>query len=152
MISKTKTFLCLFFLIFGTAQTSSAQETSTVVVKKSHVEWVLSLQADVNFKIIHPKQSATLSTVVDTNADSAVFCGHKNFRFEHADLYMPEHHHGSTALQFVTLDGSCVLLSDLNFTMPGLWQIRVKVREIKTGKELILLLAGVVSGVEEDAP
>lgn len=44
------------------------------------------------------------------------------------ELYMPDHHHGSTDVKVKELATGLYHADEMNFFMPGEWEIRVQIR------------------------
>lgn len=59
----------------------------------------------------------------------ASVCGQQALEFRSATLWMPEHGHGSAPTRLVAdaqSQGRCVWIEDVEFVMPGNWEIRVQ--------------------------
>jgi predicted dinucleotide-binding enzyme len=62
-----------------------------------------------------------------------VICGDGVEALKKVKLWMPEHNHGSSAVQIGPVSEGCRLITRVNFTMPGLWEVRVELSDGDSG-------------------
>jgi hypothetical protein len=62
-----------------------------------------------------------------------VICGDGVEALKKVKLWMPEHNHGSSAVQIGPVSEGCRLVTRVNFTMPGLWEVRVELSDGDSG-------------------
>ena len=62
-----------------------------------------------------------------------VICGDGVETLKKVKLWMPEHNHGSSAVQIGPVSEGCRLITRVNFTMPGLWEVRVELSDGDSG-------------------
>lgn len=65
---------------------------------------------------------------------TATFCSAQGLRPRVAKLWMPSMGHGSAPTRISARDERCFLISDIDFLMPGDWQVKV---ETTTGERFV---------------
>jgi hypothetical protein len=64
-------------------------------------------------------------------------CGDRIESVKRVKLWMPEHGHGSTPTQVGPVNDGCRLVSKVNFTMPGEWDVRVELLDGDAGAFMV---------------
>ncbi len=64
-------------------------------------------------------------------------CGDRVDLIKRVKLWMPEHGHGSSPTQFAEISEGCRVVSKVNFTMPGEWEVRVELTDGDVGVFLV---------------
>jgi hypothetical protein len=62
-----------------------------------------------------------------------VICGETVETIAKVKLWMPEHGHGSSAVQLGATSEGCRVVTKVNFTMRGLWEVRLELTDGDTG-------------------
>jgi len=78
----------------------------------------------------------TLETAADQvtqKTTEVVICGDSVDAIAKIKLWMPEHGHGSSAVQIAPTSEGCRVVTKVNFTMRGLWEVRVELSDGDTG-------------------
>jgi hypothetical protein len=64
-------------------------------------------------------------------------CGDRIESIKRVKLWMPEHGHGSTPTQIGPVNEGCRVISKVNFTMPGEWDVRVELVDGDSGAFMV---------------
>lgn len=75
----------------------------------------------------------TAAEQVTQGTKEFVICGDGVEALKKVKLWMPEHNHGSSAVQIGPVSEGCRLITRVNFTMPGLWEVRVELSDGDSG-------------------
>jgi hypothetical protein len=78
----------------------------------------------------------TLETAADQvtqKTSEFVICGEGVEGIKKVKLWMPEHGHGSSAVQVAPASEGCRVVSKVNFTMRGLWEVRIELTDGDSG-------------------
>jgi hypothetical protein len=78
----------------------------------------------------------TLETAADQVTQKTtdfVICGETVDAITKVKLWMPEHGHGSSAVQLGATSEGCRVVTKVNFTMRGLWEVRIELNDGDTG-------------------
>lgn len=75
----------------------------------------------------------TAAEQVTQRTNDFVICGEGIESLAKVKLWMPEHNHGSSAVQIGSVSEGCRLITRVNFTMPGLWEVRVELSDGDSG-------------------
>jgi hypothetical protein len=75
----------------------------------------------------------TTGDQVTQKTNEFVICGQGVEALTKVKLWMPEHGHGSSAVQLGPVSEGCRLVTRVNFTMPGLWEVRVELSDGDAG-------------------
>lgn len=78
----------------------------------------------------------TLETAADQVTQSTtdfVICGDAVDTIKKVKLWMPEHGHGSSPVQVGATSEGCRLVTKVNFTMRGLWEVRLELSDGDVG-------------------
>lgn len=70
---------------------------------------------------------------ITTRTDQLLLCGPAIDAVTFVKLWMPNHGHGSTPVQLSEAGGQCRALTRVNFTMPGTWDVVVKLKGQDSG-------------------
>lgn len=71
----------------------------------------------------------TASDQVSQKTNEFVICGDAVDTIKRVKLWMPEHGHGSSAVQLGATSEGCRLVTKVNFTMRGLWEVRLELND-----------------------
>lgn len=94
---------------------------STTLTTKVHAETLLE-STSRNGKQMTMKFS---DSPVSTLTTQGRICTTPGAQLAKVELWMPEHGHGSTPTSLGSFDGQCTDVNDINFVMPGRWEIIV---------------------------
>jgi hypothetical protein len=72
--------------------------------------------------------------VVTTSSTEATFCNARRLLVVSADLWMPSMGHGSSPVSLYPQANGCTVIRNMNFMMPGDWQVRIRMQNNDTGK------------------
>jgi hypothetical protein len=72
--------------------------------------------------------------VVTTASTEATFCNTRRMMVVSADLWMPSMGHGSSPVALYPQANGCTVIRNINFMMPGDWQVRVRMQNEDSGK------------------
>lgn len=75
----------------------------------------------------------TAAEQVTQGTKDFVICGEGIETLAKVKLWMPEHGHGSSAVQIGPVSEGCRLITRVNFTMLGLWEVRVELSDGDSG-------------------
>ena len=78
----------------------------------------------------------TLETATDPVTQKTtefVICGDTVEAITKVKLWMPDHNHGSSAVQLGAASEGCRVVTKVNFTMRGLWEVRLELNDGDTG-------------------
>lgn len=86
--------------------------------------------AEVSVKAASDKGKALTLTfsgdAVTETTEEATLCSEPRAALAEAKLWMPDMGHGSSPTSLTRGDEGCTKVADINFLMPGAWQIKVR--------------------------
>jgi len=119
----------VFFVATFVAHSSIARaENCTCEVEEESTDVVSSATGTDGsiFKLRFPEAKVT------TKSKLAYLCGESLGEITSLKLWMPHHGHGSSPVLIVKDTETCSRLEKLNFSMPGDWEVRLKLAEDHT--------------------
>lgn len=108
---KIASALLLSAISFGTAHASSDVEVVSDQGKSLSVSYF-----DMGGT---PQETLTMDIV------SAEICGDKTEDISEVELWMPHHGHGSSPTTLSEGEDNCIIVDDIEFTMPGHWELSI---------------------------
>lgn len=75
----------------------------------------------------------TASDQVTQKTTEFVICGETVEAIAKVKLWMPDHNHGSSAVQVGAASEGCRVVTKVNFTMRGLWEVRIELNDGDNG-------------------
>lgn len=73
--------------------------------------------------------SLEVNGILDQTTQTAIVCAAEPVSFKQVKLWMPAHNHGSSPTSLTAISDRCARVNELNFVMPGSWELRVLTTE-----------------------